>query len=457
LTRSAPLRRLYLPIETKNRELDARLLLASVAAQRHWSVVVGEKSELYRLLPNLRPGVVIAKSIQKGSQPRSREFKAAGHTVCASCEEGLMFFTPEDYGHRKTGRESLAEVDRFFAWGQKHADALAHVYPELRSKVVVTGNARIDLTRKRLHRLYDEEVAEIRSKWGQFYLLNTKFARSNYIKRGPGFVEGYIQKGHAPTEAQVRLMRKSVHQEEEVLRHFTEFVRRFAIELPEKRLVIRPHPAEDFSLWERVANGLPNVSVVHQGNILPWLLASELSISNNCTSSVEAFLLGKPGINFRPFEDEEVEYVPPRIVAYQLPSTDALIQALGRTPPTTGLSLPNVPGVSVADYLANLDSTLAAEAIVLELERLDPARTSDSDSDRLPGPWVDWRDRARAMVSGLANADSKARQRLKAQKFPGMTTSELLARASRMCNLLDLGDVDVRHLIGNVFAMEAKG
>jgi surface carbohydrate biosynthesis protein len=455
---ATPLRRLYLPIETKNREFDSRLLFAAIAADEGWSTVIGGKSDLYPMLDRLRPGILIEKSIQKGNDRKIRTFKQSGHKVCVCCEEGLMFFTPEDYCNRKVGTECLHEVERFFAWGERQADAVATVHPSFAPKIAVTGNSRIDLAKPLLHGLHKAEIDAIREEHGSFYLLNTKFARTNYVKRGAGFIEGHIAKGYAPTDEQIELMRRSVVQEEQVLAHFQEFVREFARRLPSKQLIIRPHPAEEFALWEQLADGLPNVKVVHRGNVLAWLLASRMSISNNCTTAVEAFVCGKPGINFRPFKDERVEYELPRIVAYQVESTDQLIDVLSSDAAERNLSLPAMAtGAVVRRYMENHDTKFAAREILTHIANIDvPAGADTVQPPRSRGErnlrlrlrdWYVW-------LKAAPNADARARLRLRQQKFPGLDPLEIVARTRNICDLLALADVTVSELGPNVFSIE---
>ena len=452
----ASLPKLYLPIETKNRELDARLLFSAFAAQDGWSVVLGGKEELYPRLRGAEPGIVIEKSIQLGVVQRIRRFKEAGHRVCAWCEEGLHFFTPEDYCHRKVGRESLQEIEQLFAWGNEQANAVRRVYPTLGSRIVVTGNSRMDLTKGGLRGLYDQEVARIREKYGRFYLLNTKFSRSNYIKRGWTFVEAHIQKGYAPTDEQVRLLTKCVRQEESVLASLVEFIARFADELPSKRLVIRPHPAEDFTLWERVARGKSNVDVVHQGNVLAWLLASDLSISNNCTTAVEAFLLGKPGVNFRPYRDEEVEYALPRVVAHQAYSSDELVEMLRVDDPASRLDLPETEArEAVAAFVHNLGDEFAAPAILKNLRALYdlPAvleRPTRAARMAVSGSLA----RLHVGIRAMTDRNVRARRRLRSQKFPGLILEEVSARLDILCELLDLHPVTVTQRQPQLFSVE---
>jgi len=48
---------LYLPIETKNRELDSKILLALVGIQKGYNVVLGHKSVLKKVLGELPHGI----------------------------------------------------------------------------------------------------------------------------------------------------------------------------------------------------------------------------------------------------------------------------------------------------------------------------------------------------------------------------------------------------------------
>ena len=49
---------LFLPIETKVRELDGKLLLAATAAERGWGVILGHKDNLAAETADMR-GIVL--------------------------------------------------------------------------------------------------------------------------------------------------------------------------------------------------------------------------------------------------------------------------------------------------------------------------------------------------------------------------------------------------------------
>jgi len=83
---------IYIKIEVKNRELEARLLLALAAAERGHVVLLGPKSLTIDsvMKDQLNPGIIHDKSITPG-KPRIRElqlYKEKGFLFTSIDEEG---------------------------------------------------------------------------------------------------------------------------------------------------------------------------------------------------------------------------------------------------------------------------------------------------------------------------------------------------------------------------------
>ena len=56
---------IYFPLETQQRELSARVLFCLEAAKRGHKAFFGHKSNIFPLIPNLKRGIFMHKSIQK--------------------------------------------------------------------------------------------------------------------------------------------------------------------------------------------------------------------------------------------------------------------------------------------------------------------------------------------------------------------------------------------------------
>jgi hypothetical protein len=123
-------------------------------------------------------------------------------------------------------------------------------------------------------------------------------------------------------------MQASVEQETMVLKDLTAFVGRYHTYDVGMPLIIRPHPGEEIDYWNSLAEQARDVRVIREGDSISWILASRAVISNNCTSSVEATLLGRKTINYRPFVNEVAEYPLPRLLGKQVFSEADLVREL---------------------------------------------------------------------------------------------------------------------------------
>ena len=117
--------------------------------------------------------------------------------------------------------------------------------------------------------------------------------------------------------------------QKETLKKTIDFVDKFAETYPEEKLVIRPHMSENHKIWHDLSKKHKNVHTVYDDiNTCSWMIASNFTISSNCTTSVEAFLLKKINYNFTPVVDDDVMFKLPKITGIQVNSVDNLIEKI---------------------------------------------------------------------------------------------------------------------------------
>ena len=86
------MKRIYLMIEIKKRELESRIYFAMKAAKKGFSVGIGKKSTIYYYRKLVQKGIVFLKSIGPDNSKIIDEVKKSGHIACAWDEEGMTFF-----------------------------------------------------------------------------------------------------------------------------------------------------------------------------------------------------------------------------------------------------------------------------------------------------------------------------------------------------------------------------
>ena len=416
---------LLLPIETKVREFHAKLLLAAVAAERGFQVLLGEQNAMLAQRRHLPRGIYIDKSVGRTKTGNFRRLKAAGSPVAAWCEEGLVYRDRDTYLHERVSNESLAEASLFFAWGEVQAADVRRKAPEAADKIRISGNPRFDLLRPEWRGLFAPEAEALSRRFGPYLLLNSNFSRFNHFMGYDFWIEALKQRGTITNQSQLDFFMHWRDFLGEVFRGFTAALPVLAQAFPDHRLIVRPHPSEDHDEWRRQAQGLANVEVIYEGSVIPWLLAAEVVLHNSCTTGLEAYLLGRPVVAYRPASNEILDSELPNAVSRQAFELDELVAVIGEV--LEGGAAEAVDGAQAARYVAALDGPLAAEQVVAALDEiavpgvplaLGPAARLGLAASQTVAAVKPW---ARRLRQG-AKANAYA-----AQKFPGIELAEVAA------------------------------
>ena len=418
---------LIVPVETKARELDAKTYLACAAAESGFHVMLGEQNALLRRLARLPRGFYLDKSIGQAKVQGFERLKKLGFRVVAWCEEGLVYRDRDAYLHERVSPKAFDNVEAFFAWGRQQASDLRTVVNDAPARIFETGNPRFDLLRPGLRELYRPAAEALRKRFGEFILINTNFARYNHYFGRDQVLQILKTRGTISTAEHEDFYRRWVDFLGQVFHSFEEMLPRLALAFPSRTIVLRPHPSENHDNWRKIAAGIPNVQVIHQGGVIPWLLASELSIHNSCTTGVEGALMGKPAIAYRTVCSETYDSFLPHRVSVNTYSFEELVGAVESVfagSYAAPLTKDAAARGDVERYVASLDGPPAAERILSQISALADlpprrgtlaARIGDRGEQAL-------RTVARTLLAPLRSTGGYAKQ-----KFPGVEQNELHA------------------------------
>jgi len=374
------MKNLYIAIENKNRELNAKVLLACFAAKKGFRIVIGVNTEIKKNLPYWEPGFVLWKGLAKKGGATYKYFHANGHKAIAWCEEGLVYPDSEFYKKYRVFEEALQEVDLFFAWGKNQAHDITQKVPEEMEKVIITGNPRIDILGNKFRNVFSDDVDEIRKLHSPFILINSNFSAYTH-KFGANAVISLLKKsGRINSEEDEKFYRGRSENREVVFNAFVEMIKKLSKRLPDINIILRPHSAESPVLWSERLSQLQNVKIIHQGSAMPWILASEVIIHNDCTTGLEAFLLGKPVVSYRPTAGNPYESELPIKVSKSIENTDELLMYLSRV--LQGYCTDNIDtgdaDVFLDQFLENYKEGDSSEKIVSILKKYSDEIMNDS-------------------------------------------------------------------------------
>lgn len=456
---------LLIPVENQARELDAKLLLATVAARRGFACVVGSRTDLDFRLGSFPRGIYLSKSMTRHSRKVFSILRQIGHAIAVGDEESLVTYSdPEIYYARRLAPRSLAFVSWLFAWGEADAELLRKYPAYAGTPIQVTGNPRGDLLRPELRACFDREVEACRREHGDFLLVNTNFGQVNAFYPTmnlllPPDAQGVRQIGRGAIGMTRDYAEGRAVHKQALFEAFLEMIPFLAETFPEQNVVVRPHPVEDPSVYRELAARHPRVHVVADGGSpVPWLLASRALVHNCCTTGLEAWLLGKPAVAYRPVRNAAYEESLPNELSHDAGDLATLASLLRRIV-AGGLSRREGEAQRqlLEQHVAGQSGALSCERIVAALERIAQEQRSVRPpplAQRLHGYRRTLKRRFRKRKQSR-EPDSKNRPEFQRHRYPGLTVDEVRERVSRFQDLLGHGaPVTVSRVASHVYRIK---
>ena len=429
---------LIIPVENQVRELDAKLLLACVAAERGFPVVLGSRRYINFAMPFLPRGLFLAKSMRSLSRLMLNLIRGLGHDIVAWDEESLVRYTSPEYYAWRYSEDTFKVISQLFAWGEDDAEFFTSYPGYSGAPLHVTGNPRIDLLRADVRGYFAPEVAELKRRYGDFILVNTNFSFVNNFVPALNLLErdaqGRSQVSRTGRGMSIAFASGMAAHQQAIYDHFRALLPRLAAWFPARRIVLRPHPSENHEVWRAILADCPQVEVAHEGNVVPWLMAAKVLLHNGCTTAVEASVLDTPAVSYMPVNSEPYDYHLPNRLSHCATTHEAVRSMLdeildGRR----GL-------VDHAERERLFSRHLAATRGPLACDRVLDVLIASGYADHAPPrpaalPWLkSWlTGNIRTLVKRINGLRPQHRNSAAyhAHRFPGVTVPELNARIAR--------------------------
>jgi len=451
MTRHIP-RNFIIPVETLNRELDGKLLLALYALQRGWQPIIGGRTIINSQLPDLPQSVMLGKGIRVGNKLVFWMAEQLGHIIVALDEESLVRLNDEAL-YMMFDAATFNRPRLLYAWGHDNAEMWRGFKAYAGAPIIESGNPRIDMLRPEYRGFYAEEAARIRKRYGRHVLFSSNFSFVNHYI--PDHTRFRVT-GDAPSERSGELLTGIKAHKQAVYDAFIALIPELARAIAPANLVVRPHPSENPATWQAAAQGLANVHVVHEGPIAPWLMAASVLIQNGCTSAVEAAILGTPAISFRPVKSAEFDPALPFAVSTEAATPAEMIDSV-RDAFDVRWAFPPAGRAELARCIASLDGALASERILDAME-MHRDRLESAPSPSVPRRWLGHVVHAQRAIrrSIGTRLQGKSNAAYSAHKFPGLDEEVLAAKIAKFRELNPaLPAARVVKLRESIFALEA--
>lgn len=262
-------------------------------------------------------------------------------------------------------------------------------------------------------------------------------------------VEWGKQKGIIADDEQESVIRRKHEDCQKMFKLFLEMINDLADTHQDINFVVRPHPGEKMTGWTDNLAQRNNIHVICEGAISPWTRAAMAVLHNGCTTGIEAYVAGVPGIAYVPFASPINREIPNElsIECDGIDKVSALLTmiASGQTPDNLRSTEKDKLAKS---RLANIDGPTAVRRMVDVFETLN-IPTAGTITKSFAMRKLALRTQVRKYLNKFAGADGKARR-----KFAGLKLHELRKIKNGLNDVEpQYADCVVRHLFGDVFTV----
>ena len=282
---------IFIPIETASREFLYKAYLSCCLVENDCDVYLGSKANINALIQAKKNFAYLDKGYHEGvSDDLYRKIKSQGGRIANLDEEGAVDFANNQTLLNRYSKNLERYADVVFFWGKAQKELASFNTPD-GSAQLVTGHPRFELLRPDFRFLYEEETKSLVGQYGDYILINTNMGFGNNINGSDFVVTNY--KSRFPN------IRELIEFDNLKVNLIIELVEKIS-KISHTHVVLRPHPEEDFKVYETAFFKLKNVSIIRDGSAVPWILGAKTVVHPDCTTAIEARIMGKIPISILP-------------------------------------------------------------------------------------------------------------------------------------------------------------
>jgi len=367
---------IYIHIEISSRELDSKLLLATLAASRGHQVIVSDLVGILKGVNShaLAPGIFHTKSLTPSEDKiaRHKSLIDNGFLITSIDEEGNL----NEHGYhmfakQRYSEQTIEQSSAIFGWGAEDVETLKEMYSKHSDKIHKTGSPRADLWKSFFSDYWNVPLTTPKNP---FLLISSNLGYANSTRSFKEYISYEKQIGHFKRDPD--LLKKRFGETAEDYNKFYAYIK--AIQYLSDHnigydIVLRPHPAEDIETWKIFLKDIPNVHIIRDGSISAWVKNSFAVMHNSCTTALEATVLKKPVITYIPFEQQYASKLANEL-GHRVKSLDELLSSVNAIFNARKIGNQKELGEPFSDLVSKKihfdNDELAAEKIIKVWEKL---------------------------------------------------------------------------------------
>ena len=280
-----------LPIETTSRELDYKIFISCLLAEKGSKVFIGSKSKISYFLNCFESFTYLDKGFHFGnSENFFNKLKQREAVILSLDEEGAIDFSDGSALNKRYSKGLFDEVNKVYFWGKAQFEKYGKRSKNM-NQSLITGHPRFQILKPEYRDIFKNNSDLLKQKYGKFILVNTNTSFGNHIKGDKFVLDNY--RNRFPKIDQI------ISQDKKKFEHICQTIESIST-ISDIRIILRPHPEEKADSYHDRLCHVNSLKIVKEGSVIPWISASSSVIHSDCTTAIESVMLGKDTISAIP-------------------------------------------------------------------------------------------------------------------------------------------------------------
>ena len=293
--------KIFLPVETKSRELPYKAPLAFILANQGYSVIIGRQQELRLKWFKYSKFVYIDKSSARTKYQLFKDIKICGGNIGVFCEEGLVYRSRSQYLAERIYSRSFDIIDKFWCWGSRQYSDIIGKYDKSKLKIIDPPRLSISIKYKKESKLIHNDQKKILflTSFGRLNkkINNQKTTQLEILKRRGTYDEKIGERFYKDWDNYLIKYQKS----------FIKLIEKCCKDLPTRSFAIRIHPSESKEKYLSLIKKFSNLDFSEYTELGDSIINSSHIISSYSTSSLESHFINQRSFVYTPINDKRYE------------------------------------------------------------------------------------------------------------------------------------------------------
>lgn len=266
----------------------------------------------------VRPDVVIHTYLRRNNLNFISKLAKSGVLNVVIESEGIVGEDIEGYLEFVSKCPRFEFISRYYCWGERQLEVLTTKFNNYSFLFKALGNPRFD---ELFLNSINNSFLKVRKNEPEYILVNTNFPNINprFNHSASAEIRANVSVGH-----DLHVLLKKKEAAERVQDKLCTTIEKLSIELPNVQIVLRPHPFEDSEYYFLRFKNIDNIKVRSNGSSIAAIAKAGCLIQLNCTTALEATLLGVPVFMPDYFNEDILRYQASEYYSYKILSFEDL-------------------------------------------------------------------------------------------------------------------------------------